>query len=151
MNTIGQTLRPGLGDERPATYYPTRDGAVLLGRVLLAVLFIWSGAGKLMGFGGAAGAIASKGLPLPQVLAALTILIELGGGLALAFGWKARWAAVLLALFVVIITPIFHNFWASPPAQVMSQQINFFKNVSILGGMLVVYAFGPGRYSLDRG
>lgn len=150
MNAIGQTLRHGFADERPVAHDPARDGAVLLGRVLLAVLFIWSGAGKLANFQGAVNAIAGKGLPLPELLAALSIVVELGGGIALALGWRARWAAVFLALFLVVITPIFHNFWASPAAQVGMQKINFFKNVSILGGMLVVFAFGPGRYSLDR-
>jgi putative oxidoreductase len=149
MNTATQGVRSGLGP--PAAYYPTRDGAILIGRVLLAVLFITSGWGKLMAFQGAVGAIGGKGLPLPEVLAAATILVELGGGLALALGWKARWAALLIALFVIVITPIFHNYWAVPAAQMAGQKINFFKNVSIIGGMLAVYAFGPGRYSVDGG
>jgi putative oxidoreductase len=149
MNTA-TSVRSGLGGP-PAAYYPTRDGAILIGRVLLAVLFITSGWGKLMAFQGAVGAIGGKGLPFPEVLAALTILVELGGGLALALGWKARWAALLIALFVVVITPIFHNYWALPAAQMAAQKINFFKNIAIIGGMLSVYAFGPGRYSLDRG
>lgn len=150
MDTVSHTLRRGLGDDRPAAYSPARDGVVLLGRILLALLFIWSGSGQLMGFDRVVGAIAGKGLPLPQVLAAASILIELGGGAALLLGWKARWAALFLALFIVIITPIFHNFWALSGSQAMMQKITFFKNLSILGGMLVVYGFGPGRYSLDR-
>ena len=151
MNTATHSLRRGLGDDRPVTYYPTRDGAILLGRILLAALFIWSGAGKILGFDGTVHTIAGKGLPFAQVLAVITILIELGGGLALLLGWKARWAALFLALFLILITPIFHGFWSVPPEQVAMQKINFFKNLSILGGMLAVYAFGPGRYSVDRG
>lgn len=131
--------------------YPARDGAALAGRVFLAILFIWSGFGKLTGFAGTAGYIASKGLPMPTVLAALAVAIELGGGILLLLGWRARWVALLMALFLVVITPIFHAWWASPEAQVGMQKINFFKNVSILGGMLMVFAFGPGRFSLDRG
>jgi putative oxidoreductase len=151
MNTTTDTIRSGAHVEpRAVAYYPTRDGAALLGRVLLAALFIWSGFGKIMNFAGTAGYIAGKGLPMPTVLTAITVLMELGGGLLLLFGWKARWAGVLLALFLIIITPIFHGFWSVPPEQVMMQQINFFKNLSILGGMLMVYAFGPGRYSIDR-
>lgn len=151
MNTAAHTLRGEVGEAHPPAYYPTRDGAVLLGRILLAVLFIWSGSGKVMDFQGAVNYIASKGLPLPQLLAAITILVELGGGLALLLGWKARWAALLLALFVLVITPIMHNFWALAAAQAMMQKVTFFKNLSIAGGLLAVYAFGPGRYSLDRG
>ena len=148
MNTATHTL----GDRGPAAYYPTRDGAILLGRILLAVLFISSGWGKLTGgFDGTVHAIAGKGLPFAEVLAAITVAIELAGGLALLLGWKARWAALLLALFLIVITPIMHNFWGAAPAQVTMQKVNFMKNLSILGGMLAVYAFGPGRYSLDRG
>jgi len=126
------------------------DTAALVGRALLAALFIWSGAGKLAGFAGTAGYIASKGLPMPEVLAALSIFAELGGGLALLFGFRARWAALMLAVFIAVITPIFHNFWAVPEAQVMMQKINFGKNLAIIGGMLMVFAFGPGRFRIDR-
>jgi putative oxidoreductase len=151
MDSTTHTARPELGVGRTLADYPTRDVAALLARVLLAILFIWSGWGKLTGFDGAVNAIASKGLPLPQILAAITVLIELGGGIALALGWRARWVALLFALFLIVITPVFHDFWASPAAQLMAQKINFFKNVSILGGMLMVFAFGPGRYSVDGG
>ena len=75
----------------------------LLGRVLLALIFVLSGQGKIGGFAGTAAAIASKGLPLAEVLAVLTILIELGGGLFLILGWKARWAALIIFLFLIII------------------------------------------------
>ena len=77
----------------------TRDVAALLGRILLAIIFIKSGFGKIGGFEGTVAAIASKGIPLPQVAAAITIAIELGGGLLLLVGWKARWAALLIFLF----------------------------------------------------
>ena len=126
------------------------DAAALLGRILLAVIFIKSGWGKIGGFEQTAGMMASKGLPMPQVLLVATILVELGAGLLLAIGYKARWAALLIALWLVPVTLSFHQFWGIPPEQVQMQSINFFKNVSILGGMLMVFAFGPGRYSLDR-
>ncbi len=122
----------------------------LAGRILLAAIFVISGFGKISGFDGVAGYIASKGLPMPQVLAAITVAIELGGGLLLLIGLKARWVALLFVVFLVIITPIFHNFWSADAAQAMDQQIHFMKNVSILGGFLLLYAFGPGRYSVDR-
>jgi putative oxidoreductase len=151
MNTAIEDVRTRAEQGRAVAYEPIRDGAMLLGRVLLAILFIWSGAGKVGGFDGLVSAIVGMELPLPQVLAAITILIEVGGGIALLLGWNARWAALAIALFLVVITPLFHGFWASPEAQVMAQQINFFKNVAILGGVLMVIGCGPGRYSLDRG
>ena len=127
------------------------DLLALVGRVLLGLIFVLSGWGKLTGFAGAAGYIASKGLPMPEVLAGIAVAIELGGGLALVVGFKARWAALAIAVFLVVISPIFHNFWDAPAAQAMNQQINFMKNVAILGGMLIVMAFGPGRFSIDKG
>jgi putative oxidoreductase len=128
-----------------------KDWAALLGRMLLAILFVISGFGKIPGFEGTAAYIASKGFPMPQVLAALAVLFELGGGIAVAIGWKTRWAAGALALFMIVITPIFHNFWGVPPQEAMNQQVHFMKNVSILGGILLLFAFGPGRYSIDKG
>lgn len=128
-----------------------KDGIVLLGRSLLAAMFVISGFGKLTGFDGTAASIASKGLPLPQLLTAIAILIELGGGIAIILGWKTRWVALAFIVFLIVITPIFHNFWAGPPEQMMGQQNHFMKNVSILGGMLLLLAFGPGCYSVDKG
>jgi putative oxidoreductase len=128
-----------------------RDGVALVGRILLAAMFVISGWGKLMGFAGTAGYIAGQGLPLPQLLAAAAIAIELGGGLLILLGWKTRWAALAFAVFLVGITPIFHNFWSAPADAHMGQVINFQKNLSILGGMLLLYVLGPGRYSVDKG
>jgi putative oxidoreductase len=127
-----------------------KDWAALLGRILLAAIFVMSGLGKISGFEGTAGYIAAKGLPLPQVLTVIAIVIEVGGAAAVLAGWKTRWAALALSVFLIVITPTFHNFWAVPPEQMMEQQINFLKNVSILGGMLLLLAFGPGRYSVDK-
>jgi putative oxidoreductase len=151
MNTATRTIRPGSDTSATADFaYPSRDVAALVGRVLLASLFVPSGFSKLVGFAGTVGYIASQGLPFPTVLAAIAVAIELGAGLALLIGWRARWAAAFLALFLVVITPIFHNFWGVPEAQAAAQKINFMKNIAILGGMLVVFAFGPGRFSFDR-
>jgi putative oxidoreductase len=128
---------------------PAQDSLVLLGRVLLAWLFIPAGWGKIAGFSGVVGYIASKGVPMPEVAAALAIVAELGLGLLLLVGWKAKWAALGLAVFVAVITPIFHAFWAVPEAQKMAQSQAFWKNIAVLGGLLVVTAFGPGRFSID--
>jgi putative oxidoreductase len=128
-----------------------KDWAALLGRMLMAILFVVSGFGKIPGFEGTVGYISNQGLPFPQLLAALAILFELGGGIAIAIGWKTRLAALALALFMIVITPVFHRFWGLPAALAMQQQIHFMKNVAVLGGILLLYAFGPGRYSLDKG
>jgi putative oxidoreductase len=126
------------------------DWAALLGRLLLAALFVMGGFNKIGDFEGTAGYIAGKGLPIPQVLAALTIAIELGGGILLVLGWKSRWAALAIAVFTLLAALIFHNYWTFPADQQMEQYASFWKNVSIAGGMLMVLAFGPGRYSINR-
>ena len=121
----------------------------LIGRIVLALLFITSGFSKIAGFEGTAGYIAYKGLPMASVIAALTILVELGGGLAVAFGFLTRWAALALAIFSLLAGLIFHAYWAVPADQVMNMQIHFWKNVSIAGGFLILVAFGPGSFSID--
>jgi putative oxidoreductase len=108
-----------------------------------------AGFGKITGFAGTAGYIASKGVPLPEVAAGMAIAVELGLGLMLLAGFKARWAAIGIAFFTVVITFIFHNFWAVEAAQQMQQQQAFFKNIGVVGGLLLVAAFGPGAWSLD--
>ena len=126
-----------------------QDTLALIGRVLLAWLFVPAGWGKIAGFAGTAGYIASKGVPFPEVCAALAIAAELGLGLMLLVGWQARWAALGLAIFVAVITPLFHNYWAVPEAQQMMQKQAFNKNLGILGGLLGFAAFGAGAFSLD--
>ena len=86
-----------------------QNPTVLLGRILLGLIFVLAGIGKIGGFEGTVGYIASKGLPLPQLVAALTICIEVGGGLALMLGLYTRWAAFALAIFTVLAGLIFHK------------------------------------------
>lgn len=121
----------------------------LFGRILLALIFITSGFSKIGGFDGTVGYIASKGVPLAPVAAVLAIVVELGGGLAVAVGFMTRWAALALAVFSVVVAFIFHAYWGVPADQVMNQQINFWKNISIAGGFLVLAAFGAGVISVD--
>ncbi len=127
-----------------------QNAAALVGRILLAWLFIKSGFGKLTGFEGTVGYIASKGLPLPQVGAAIAVLVELGAGLLLAIGFKARWSALVIGIFTIAAAVLFHDYWNADAASKMAQSINFWKNISITGGLLMVFAFGPGRYSVDK-
>lgn len=126
-----------------------QDAFALIARLLLAYVFVPSGWAKLMGFSGVTGYIASKGVPLPEVAAAIAVAAELGLGLLVLVGWQTRWAALGLAIFVAVITPIFHNYWAMPEAQVMMQKQAFNKNLGLVAAFLALAAFGPGRFSLD--
>jgi putative oxidoreductase len=128
----------------------TKDLAALVGRILLAIVFIPAGFAKIGGFAGTAGYIASKGLPLPEVGAAIAVAVEIVAGIALLLGWKTRWAALALAVFTLVATIFFHAFWAVPPEQHMTQYLMFMKNIGIVGGLLALYAFGPGRLSVDK-
>jgi putative oxidoreductase len=135
----------------PLSRSPAQDAFALVGRALIALLFIPGGISKIATFGGVVQYIASQGVPLPQVCAAIAIAAELGLGILLLIGWQARWAALGLAIFVAVITPIFHGFWAMPDAQAMMQKQAFFKNIAVVGGLLAFAAFGAGRWSLDKG
>jgi putative oxidoreductase len=110
---------------------------LLLGRVLLSVIFILSGLGKLPHFHDVATMMAGKGIPLASAALAITLLIEIGGGLMLLTGFKARYAALVIAVWLVPVTLVFHNFWAVPAVQQQDQMINFLKNLAIIGGLLV--------------
>jgi putative oxidoreductase len=127
----------------------TQNTLALIGRALIALLFIPAGFSKIAGFAGTAGYIASKGIPLPEVCAAIAIGAELGLGLLILVGLQARWAALGLAIFTFVITFIFHNFWAVEAAQKMMQQQAFFKNLAVVGGLLLITAFGAGGFSID--
>ena len=130
---------------------PTYENlAAFAGRIFLALIFVVSGVGKITGYSGTAAYMASKGLPLVEILLPLTIAVELGGGLLLALGWKARWAALALLLFLIPTTLIFHQVWGIDPKLAHMQKIHFLKNVAIMGGMLMVLAIGAGAWSVDR-
>ena len=123
---------------------------ILAGRILLALIFILSGFDKIVHYAGNAGYMQGAGMPLINLLLPLAILAELGGGLAIAFGWKTRWAAAALCVFIIPATLVFHAFWASPADQAQMQMIHFMKNLCIMGGMLYVMAFGAGPFSVDH-
>lgn len=121
----------------------------LAGRVLLALMFVLSGFGKLGNIEGTAGYIASGGLPMATALAVIVGLLELFGGLAIMVGFHARWAALALGLFTIAAALLFHNFWAMPADKAFVQQLLFMKNLSVAGGMFVVAALGAGPMSVD--
>ncbi len=122
---------------------------VIVGRVLLALMFIVAGFGKLTNLEGTAGYIASGGLPMASVLAVVVGLLELLGGLAIAAGFQARWAALALGLFTLAASVLFHKFWAVPADQAFVQQLMFMKNLSVAGGLFIVAALGAGPVSVD--
>ena len=122
----------------------------LAGRILISAIFLLSGIGKIGGFANTAAYMSSKGIPMVNVLLAITIVIEIGAAAMLILGWKARWGAAILFLWMIPVTLLFHNFWAIPAEQQMIQQIMFMKNLAIMGGMLFIMAFGSGPYSADR-
>ena len=121
----------------------------LVGRILLAALFLPAGIGKLTGFAGTVGYITSVGLPLPQVAAAIALVVEIVGGIALITGFGTRFAALALAVFTLVASIFFHNFWALPADQQMIPQLLFFKNIAVIGGLLTLAAWGAGSWSLD--
>ena len=149
MATLTSTATGYASDARGLSLSPAQNAFALIGRVLIAMLFIPSGWGKIAGFSGLVGYIASKGVPLPEVCAAIAIATELGLGLLLLVGFQTRWVALLMAIFVAVITLIFHNYWAVPEAQMAAQKMNFFKNYAITGGLLAFAAFGAGTFSVD--
>lgn len=122
---------------------------VLASRLLLAALFLPAGIGKLTGFADTVGYISSVGLPLPTVAAAVAAAVEVLGSLALIFGFGTRFAALALAFFTLVASFFFHAYWSLPAGQQMMQQLMFFKNVGVVGGLLALAAFGAGGWSLD--
>lgn len=121
----------------------------LVGRILLALMFVLAGAGKLADISGTAGYIASGGVPFAAAVAVAVGLFELIAGLALVVGFHARWAALALAGFTIVASVLFHPFWSLPADQAFMQQLLFMKNVSVAGGLLLVAALGTGSIGFD--
>jgi putative oxidoreductase len=124
--------------------------AALGGRVLLAAIFLISGLNKLSDFSGTAAFMSGSGLPAAEFLLVLTLLIEIAGGLMIVLGLYTRQVALILFLFMIPVTAVFHNPWvAGDPAQAQQQMIHFLKNLAIMGGLLHLSAFGPGYFSIE--
>ena len=121
----------------------------LAGRLLLAFLFLPAGISKITGFAGTVGYISSVGMPLPTLSAAAAVAVEVAGGLALIAGFGTRIAALVLAAFTMVASLYFHAFWSVPADQAFMQQLMFFKNIAVVGGLLTLAAHGAGAWSLD--
>jgi putative oxidoreductase len=117
----------------------------VLGRVLLAVLFVMSGVSKLTDPAGTIAYIQSAGLPLPNIAYGIALAVELLGGILLIVGYRTRLVALVLAVFTVAAAIGFHAHFAD-----QNQMIHFMKNIAITGGLLQVIAFGAGAFSLDN-
>jgi len=129
---------------------PYFDWADVLGRIGLALLFIWSGYTKLAYMAANVAYMKAYGMPLAEVLIWPAALFELVAATMLVLGWKARWVALALAAYTLIAALIFHAYWNVPADQVLDQQTHFMKNVAIVGGLLFVFAHGPARFSIER-
>ncbi|MBP0008953.1 MAG: DoxX family protein [Roseofilum sp. Belize BBD 4] len=118
--------------------------SLLAGRAFLVAIFLRSGIQKILGFSGTASVIASKGIPVPEFFLIFAILFELIGTISILVGYKSRWGALLLMIFLIPTTLIFHLDFSD-----QSQVIAFMKNLSILGGLLIIFSQGSGPLSWD--
>ena len=115
-----------------------------LGRLLMSSLFIWAGVHKLMNPSGTAQYFAHVNIPVPEIAVWVVIVIEIIGGLAILVGFKARWAAIVLAIFCVVTA-----FGVHLPVGDQANMVNFYKNLVMAGGFLYVVAYGAGGMSID--
>ncbi len=122
-----------------------KDLSILIGRILLALIFLKSGMGKIENFSGTAQYMAGYGMPCPSFFLVGAIFFELIGSISVILGLFTRLGAILILIFLVPTTLIFHNIFADP-----KMMIHFMKNASIFGGFLILLAGGAGRYSFDH-
>lgn len=135
-----------------ATLLPVvpRSGTALVGRILMAAIFIVSGIAKLTDPAAAAGYMTSAGIGNADKLVYVAGAAEVAGGLGLVFGFLTRLSALGLIALLCLINYFMHNFWALPdPDAAQMQQGQFFKNLAIMGGLFMIVAVGPGRFSID--
>ncbi len=125
------------------------DAVILLARLLLAALFLLFGWNKLMDISGTTAYMDQLGVPASELVAMAAAVIELGAGAALVVGLWTRPVACLLAIYAVVAGLIGHPYWATEGAQQYADTVNFYKNLCIAGGSLLLFATGPGRYALD--
>ena len=121
----------------------------LLGRIAIAALFLPAGLNKLLGVEGTTGYFASLGLPAVAILIWVVIAIEVLGGVALILGYRTRLVAIALAVFTLLASIAGHAFWAAPADAAFIAQLLFFKNIAVIGGLLVLASSGAGSISID--
>jgi len=123
----------------------------LISRLLISAIFVQGALGKILGWSGQASYMQSHQLPVQLIPAMLGIalVIEAGGVLCLLAGWQARAAAFVMFLYLAAVSVLLHNFWARHGAAAGGAQTQFLKNVGIMGGLLMIAAYGPGKWSLD--
>ena len=121
----------------------------LLGRLLMVALFLPAGLAKMAGFEGTLGYFASLGIPAPTFALAATIVIEVVGSIALLLGYQTRLVASIMALFTLIAAVTGHAYWAAPVDQAFIAQLLFFKNIAVMGGLLILASAGAGSFSID--
>jgi putative oxidoreductase len=121
----------------------------LLGRIAIAALFLPAGLNKLLGVEGTTGYFASLGLPAVAILVWVVIAIEVLGGVALILGYRTRLVAIALAVFTLLASIAGHAFWAAPADAAFIAQLLFFKNIAVIGGLLVLASSGAGSISID--
>jgi putative oxidoreductase len=122
----------------------------LLARLLIGGIFVQSGSAKLLGLGAFAAGLSKAGVPMAGELAVIGALVEFCGGLAIVAGLKTRHAALLMFAFVIVATTISHRFWELPEPAAHQQAVHFAKNLAIMGGFLLLFVAGGGRFSADR-
>jgi putative oxidoreductase len=123
---------------------------LLLARIFIAALFLVAGTRKVLGYAATVGYFTKLGFPAADAFAVIAIVIELGAGLMLVAGWRTRWAAWVLIVFVAVATAMAHRFWQFDAAQQANQLNHLLKNIAVIGGLLYVVSFGPGRISVDK-
>ena len=127
-----------------------KDAVILVARILLMVLFVMFGWSKLTGFSGTVAYMASTGAPVPGLSAVIAVVMELFVGIALLVGFFTRPLALLFAIYTLGTAIIGHHYWNMTGAVQYDNMIHFYKNISIIGGLLLLCVTGPGKYSVDR-
>jgi putative oxidoreductase len=125
------------------------DVLALVGRLAMGWIFLSSGFAKLTDVAVFSANLAKRGVPAPSFMGWLGAIVEFGGSLLIIFGFKIRYGAILMILFVLVATLISHRYWEFTGADLIAQRTNFWKNVTIIGGLLFMFLAGAGRYSVD--
>jgi putative oxidoreductase len=122
---------------------------LLLGRICLSALFIMAGIGKFLDYDQTTQYMVAKGFTMVPLFLVVSGAIEIIGGLSLLLGYRIRYGALLLILFMIPTTLLFSAFWSYEGLEARLQFIQFLKNVSVIGGLLYVLSVGAGKFSFD--